>query len=377
MHIITFFSLGNADCCRVDLENGKKILFDYANTRDPDDLYDLRCDLPKELREDLEGAGWKGFDVVAITHLDEDHYKGASEFFWFDHAQKYQGEGRVKIKTLWVPAAIITEQGPDKEEARIIQREARHRFKKGEGIRVFSRPERLSKWCEENGIQLKDRLPIITDAGIIVPEFNKEDDGVEFFVHSPFAKRLNDRSIEDRNEDSLVVQAVFMIEGIETKVLFMADVTHEVISDIVEVTRDKKVRPERLEWDVLKLPHHCSFMAVGPEKGEDKTEPVENVAWLFEDQGQNRAIIISSSKPIPYKGTEEDRDDNPPHRQAANYYKDVAKKKNGQFLVTMEEPKKSDPQPIIIEIGSTKATPKKKAMTGAVTATTTQTPRAG
>ncbi len=27
MHKMTFFLLGNADCCRIDLECGKKILF--------------------------------------------------------------------------------------------------------------------------------------------------------------------------------------------------------------------------------------------------------------------------------------------------------------------------------------------------------------
>lgn len=149
MHKVTIFPLGNADCIRIDLDNGKKILFDYANTRNLDDKFDLRCDLPKELREDLDEAEKDYFDVVAFTHLDEDHYKGASEFFWFQHAKKYQDDVRIKISTLWVPAAIITEDNIDIEEARIIQREARHRFKKGADIRVFSRPERLRAWCKK------------------------------------------------------------------------------------------------------------------------------------------------------------------------------------------------------------------------------------
>ena len=82
MHTITIFPLGNADCTRINLENGKKILIDYAATRNSEDPYDLRCDLPKELKEDLNESDQDYYDVVAISHLDEDHFKGSSEFFW-------------------------------------------------------------------------------------------------------------------------------------------------------------------------------------------------------------------------------------------------------------------------------------------------------
>ena len=130
---LTFFPLGNADCCRIDFDNGKKLLFDFAATRDPSDKSDLRIDLPKELRNDLQAARRNHYEVVAFTHLDKDHYAGASEFFYFEHAQKYQGGDRVRIGTLWVPAAVIVEKAPDEDEARIIQSEARYRLKEGRG----------------------------------------------------------------------------------------------------------------------------------------------------------------------------------------------------------------------------------------------------
>lgn len=377
MHKVTFFPLGNADSCRIKLENGKRVLFDYANMRNPDDENDLRCDLPKLLREDLDDSGKDSFEVVAITHLDEDHYKGASDFFWLEHAQKYQGEGRIKIKTLWVPAAIITEEGVDKEEGRIIRREARHRFKEGNGIRVFSRPERLRKWCEDNKVDFEKRKSLITDAGKLAPEFTKEEDGVEFFVHSPFAKRLNEREVEDRNDDALVMQATFVVDGVQSKLLLMSDITHEVITDIVEITRDTKKRSDRLEWDIAKLPHHCSYKAIGPEKGEDKTEPVENVKWLYEEKQQQGAYMVSSSKVIPRKGTKEDEDPYPPHRQAAAYYKNVLALPSMKWLVTMEQPKESDPKPIEFEISRLKANHVKRAATAASLATGTVSPRAG
>lgn len=376
MHKITFFPLGNADCCRIDLECGKKILFDFADTRDPEDEDDLRCDLPNEIREDLEDSDRDYFDVVAFSHLDIDHFKGATDFFYLEYAKKYQSDERIKIQVMWVPAALITEQSPDDDEARILQKEARCRFREGKGIRVFSRPERLRKWCEKNDIDLDDRLDIISDAGTVAPEFSLDKDKVEFFVHSPFAVRQDENTVEDRNEDSLVMHVTFEIDGVLTKALLLADSTHEALSDIVDITRSKG-NDHRLEWDIAKLPHHCSYLSIGPEKGKSKTKAVEQVDWLYKEQGQSGAIAVSTSNPIPEAGTDEDKDDQPPHRQAAAYYKDVVADLNGQFVVTMEHPTPNAPKPLVIEIGRTKGTLKKSVLGAAYIATSQRAPRAG
>ena len=47
----TFFPIGNADTCLIELSNGRRVLFDFADMRNADDQYDLRCDLEKELRD--------------------------------------------------------------------------------------------------------------------------------------------------------------------------------------------------------------------------------------------------------------------------------------------------------------------------------------
>jgi len=73
---LTFYPLGNADTCLIDLANGKKLLFDYANVHDPDDPDEKRIDLPKVLRDDLNTVKRDYYDLVAITHLDDDHTSG-------------------------------------------------------------------------------------------------------------------------------------------------------------------------------------------------------------------------------------------------------------------------------------------------------------
>jgi len=346
---VQFFPLGNADTLRIDLSNGGKILVDYANVAAPDDSDDLRCDLPKELRHDLSKAGRNNYDAVCITHVDDDHCKGFGDFFWLDHAETYQGDDRIIISELWVPAAAILEEGLE-DDARLVRAEARYRLREGKGIRVFSRPEHLKEWMKQNGVDYESRAHLIVDAGTLVPGYAKEGPAqAEFFVHCPFGWRQDDSSIIDRNQDSIVMQVTFR-EGIRDSYLLLgSDVNYETLSDIVKITR-KHGNEHRLVWDLLKLFHHCSYLALGPERGADETEAVPEVKWLFETQGRRGGVIVSPSKPIPAKGSNEDDSDQPPHRQAANHHRRVARQLDGIFAVTMEHPSKAQPKPFGYEI---------------------------
>lgn len=370
---ITFFPIGNADCYRIDLDNGMKFLFDYAHMRNEEDAKDKRIDLPTELKGDLGKRD--NYDIVAFSHLDKDHINRSTEFFWLRHAEKYQGVGRIIINELWVPAAAITEEGVE-DEAKIIRAEARYRLKQKKGIRIFSRPARLKDWLEKNDMTLDEVSHLITDAGQTIPGFTKEKDGIEFFVHSPFAKRLNKTNLEDRNQDSLVFQATFLAGGKETKAILAGDATWEIWNEIVDITKGHK-REGRLEWDIMKLAHHCSYLSLGPDKGEDKTTPTDQVKWLYESEAQSGAIIVSMSEPIPEKGSEADKQKDPPHRQAAKYYQERCSAFDGEFVVTMEHPSTIKPKPLVITISASKATVGKIIISGGTSAISQSAPRAG
>jgi hypothetical protein len=344
-----FFPLGNADTLRIDLVNGAKILVDYANMRCADDDNDLRCDLPDELLRDLAKAGRKDYDAVCITHLDDDHCKGFGDFFWLRHARAYQTEDGIKINELWVPAAAILEDGLD-GDARLVRAEARYRLREGKGVLIFSRPARLKKWFDDNGIDFESRKHLIVDAGKLVPGYTKEGAAqAEFFVHCPFGRRQDANTVVDRNEDSIVMQVTFR-EGPRDSYLFLgSDVNYETLSAIVQISRYHG-NEDRTLWDLIKLFHHCSYLALGPERGKDETTAVPDVKWLFETQGRRGGAIVSPSSPIPAKGTKEDDDVQPPHRQAANHHRRVAREHDGSFVVTMEYPSKDRPKPFGYEI---------------------------
>lgn len=345
MHKLTFYPLGNGETLLLTINDAKKlVLIDYADRRDPNDKYDLRCDLPSLLREQLGKAKREYFNAVAFTHLDDDHVKGASDFFYLEHAVKYQSSDRIKIEELWVPAAAIVESNLD-GDALVLRSEARYRLKQGKGIRVFSAPDTLADWFQSEGLDLNEyqKKGLVVNAGQLVPSFSLLNDGVEFFIHSPFASRTDDGKLHVRNTDAIVFQAVFQVGSKTTKALITADVPYLQLEEMIDVTTFHK-RDERLEWDIYDAPHHSSYTALGPEKGKDKTEATEKIKSLMK-KGNRGGLIISSSEIIPTVDT-----DQPPHRQAAEFYKEVAGDIGGEYVVTMEHPKKSEPKPLEIEI---------------------------
>lgn len=372
MHKTTFFNVNNGNCFLIELENSQLILFDFANPGNSKSS-NLTIDTVAEIKAILKRKGRNYLDVVAFTHLDSDHIGKASEHFYFDHVTKYQSDERIKINSLWVPAGAILESDAV-DEASIVRREACYRLKQGKGIRVFSRPQKLEQWLnnQKPSIALDERKHLICDAGKPVPGFDKAVNGVEFFVHSPFAHRQDDNELIDRNTNCIVVQATFLCRNKETKALLMGDMTWEGLDALIGITRFHE-NEQFLEWDVYALPHHCSYLSLNSEKGVSITKPTENIKWLLEVQSQHKAIIVSSSKIIPTIDTTQ-----PPHRQAANYYRSCAQKADGKFLVTMEQPSPKEPKPLVIRIDEFGATVEKRINSYAAPAIATKsTPRAG
>lgn len=364
---VTFYPLGNADCCLIEV-NSRLFVFDYADKRNADDPDDKRIDLKQAFQEDIGFPKRKYVDVLAFTHGDDDHVRKTPEVFWLEHATKYQGPDRIKANEMWVPAAMIVEEGSE-DDTKILRAEARHRFLNKKGIRVFSRPERLRTWLSERGLKLEDYRHLITDAGQVVPSYNVTEHDIEFFVHSPFALRENG-GILDRNENCIVMQAVIRAGGRDTRFLITADSTSEPWQKMVKITRGHG-NDHRLAWDIFKIPHHCSYLSMSDEKGSDKTTPTEEFKWLLE-QGTTRSVMISSSCEIPAETT-----DQPPHVETYRRYSETRDDLDAELVVTMENPTKTQPKRTVITIDGNGPTLTKEAFGAGIAITTTRSPRVG
>jgi hypothetical protein len=356
MPLLRFYPVGNGDCSQIILKNGKRLLFDFRHLDKGENNADPAIDLKQTLHDELEYDDRDDIDVVAFSHADADHIKGSTDFFELRHAKIFQGKGRIKIGTLWVPAAMILEEGAEGED-RILSQEARFRLLEGKGIRVFSKPDKLKDWLEENNLSVAEREHLISDAGTIIPEFNIANDEVEFFIHSPFSAHVDDNETTQRNGSSIILQANFEVGQTTSRYILVGDTEYEILDQIVDITRYHK-RDERLNWDIYSVPHHCSFGALSGEKGKHETIPTDNIKWLL-NQGNKGCIMLSSSDPI-----EDDYDKVlPPHVQAKNCYETYLKSNGGRepFLVTMQHPNKINPVPIEIVIDETGSRPKKNS----------------
>ena len=376
-HKVIFYPVGNGDTSQIILENGKRLLFDFRHLKSSEDGHGPEINLKERLRDELKKAGKTSFDVVALTHGDKDHIENSTDFFELQHAQKYQGEGRIKIETLWVPAAMILETATNDDQSSefvIWRQEARHRLKLGKGIRVFSKPDKLKAWLIENDLTVESRKQLITDAGQLVPDFSLGSDGVEFFCHSPFVKHVDQGDVL-RNEAALIFNVRFKKGEKTFDYLAVGDSHWSILEDIVKTTKTHG-NADRLEWDLYNLPHHCSYLALSDVKGEIKTEPKPLIKELLQ-KGKNGAYIISSSK--PFANTDEGRSQLlPPHVQAKNCYERFLDEVGGtKFLVTMSEPNASRPKVIEFKIDFDGISLLKEAVSGWPTTISTPAPKAG
>jgi len=326
---ITFYPLGNADSSLIEFADGRLMLNDYYRPESFDED-DKRIDLTEGLQKVLDSKGQDYFDIVAFSHRDNDHVGSAEKFFKMENPQ-IKDSGDVAIKQMWVPAFFVIEKGLD-GSAEILQKEARYRLKKAQKIRVMGSSETLTKWIDKNCDD-----PLLSKT-LVVPAGKLVEDGseVKIFVHSPFSAETDSKE-DNPNDASMVLHFTFKVSG--TKVMFGADLKAEIWDKLIGITKSKG-RDENLEWDIFKVSHHCSYLSLNTEgnEGATKTKPLPSIDEMFRN-GDYKSYLISSSLPI-------DDENEPPHKQAANYYYGL----DGEFLVTMEEPNKRSPKPIVFEI---------------------------
>ncbi|HEY1028605.1 MAG TPA: hypothetical protein VGE28_13395 [Pseudomonas sp.] len=380
-HQVFFYPVANGDTTQIILSGGHRILFDFCHRGKSEDPATPEIDLKAQLKSDLKEADRDYFDVVAFTHADLDHIQGSTDFFELQHAKKYHGEGRIKIKELWVPAAMLLEKADNDhqmEEFVLLRQEARYRLLEGKDILVFSQPQELMDWLvpllKERGEAPDARDHLFIDAGTIVPGFTLDEERVEFFCHSPFIKHCDEEDII-RNRAALVFNVRFRADWQHYDYLEVGDAAWEELEEIVEITRYHG-NEDRLAWDLYNIPHHCSYKALSDEKGDKETDPKPLIKDLLR-LGKKDAYIVSCSKPIPdIKDSYEEKQ--PPHIQARKAYERYLKEVGGRkFLVTMEEPNANKPEPIKFEITGGGVTWIRSSSIGAPAVVLSSPPRAG
>ena len=349
---ITFFPVENGQAVLVSLDDQTHLLFDIKQKPD-DEEHEKEWDVHKWLLEVLPKRNDSYIlSVFCLSHADIDHCQGFERVFSYGNSETNE-ELRIIIDELWVTADFF--HNKLEGSAAIIQNEAKRR------LTLWLDPQQLEK-AKEPGNRLvvfggsRDqdlkKLPtsirpvagedVNTVCGTVRSDFS-------FFVHWPF-REIVDEEKEDRNESSLV-GLLSIMEQDESATMLLGGDAGCWIWDIIYKKTEEKRRLNKLKWNVFFVPHHGSYGFFTEKTGnegrdEARDNPIKSSLEIL-GLGLDKSWIVCSSR-VP-----KDRnytDDNPPHIQAVNHYKDCAEKKKGQFICLMQYPNEDKPEPLVLRL---------------------------
>lgn len=359
---ITFYPVDNGASALLKLDEKTHILFDL-NQFDEATREEKRCwDVHGSLMEELQKIdGRRRLSVLCVTHADKDHCRGLDKVFYLPKQNKDDKE-LVHIDELWVTAEIFSDDVED--EGEMLKKEAERRLslianpktanqaqEKGNRLLVFGRREDLT---DLNKLPREQR----PTAGEIVSTVAKEQRGdFEVFVHCPFMVDIGDENVS-RNDKSLILQVRIKSDGgVWNEILMGGDANCSVWGTVYEETQRHK-NMERLSWDIFMIPHHGSYRFFSEESREDARDNPDERSMAILSKGREGCWLICSSRPIRNNNYE---DNDPPHIQAINHYREVADDKKGKFLCLMGE---DNPKPFTLRF--TDGGPQKRYFTATV-----------
>ena len=353
---LSFFPVGNGDMTLVETEGGYRILIDMNIRVAADDPDDDTPDVAKELRDKLnrDSAGRLYVDVLLVSHPDEDHCRGLRKHFhlgppdeWSDRTDK------ILIREIWSsPMAFrrASRQHVLCDDAKAFNSEARRRVRRhreslwpaGDGDRILILGE------DENG-KTDDLQGILVRVDEEFSRINgQHDDSMQSRLLAPLpAADVDDEDLLSKNNSSTVLRFSLKGDGIRDKCRFLTGGDAGVA--IWEKLWGRHVcQADRLFYDILLCPHHCSWHSLSRdswsqlrEKGEVSEDALNALS-----QARDGATIVASSNPI------KDDDNDPPCIGAKREYEAVAKGAAGSFECVGERPSKKSPGVMEFEIGA-------------------------
>lgn len=341
-----FWPVGTGDSTTLVIDDDTVMQIDLHDMAKADSDDTAEVPVVDELVECLPMRDGKPYlAVFALTHADKDHCLGFADLL-----------SKVTIGELWATPRLWREylDGSENdlcEDARAFQEEAERRVQvilektaageepsSGDRIIVFGYDTDHDKHAYD---ELPERYKSGPGHSISALDWEDCSGRFEAFIHAPFEAD----AAAARNETSLAMQVTLTDEsGIDGKLLLFGDLAHDTIMKIFSYSEEKG-RPERLEWDLLLAPHHCSkkVMYMPSVTGEDELET--DVLDAFAKHMRESAVVVSSSHHVPDEDT---KGANPPHKMASDRYGEIA----DDFIVTMDWLDVNEPSPLVFGVTS-------------------------
>jgi hypothetical protein len=348
------FRVGNGDMMLMVLDSGKRILVDIDIRADADDENTETPDVGGQLRKELEDLGRdsKGrlyVDAFLLTHPDQDHIRGLKSHFHLGPPGDWsKSADKILIREQWSSPIVFRRASKDHtlcDDACDWSAEARRRVKKFREEGAQADGNRILIMGEDVDGKTDDIGAIVVKVDSLFSTIARAtDDSFEARLLAPL--KADDNAEEElitKNDSSVILRVDLKVSKVvKARYLIGGDAGVAIWERLWDRNKD---RAERLEYDVLVAPHHCSWRSLSYDSWSDKGEEakVNEAARNALGQARGGALIVSSSRPV-----KDDKDD-PPCIRAKREYLDILDGPNGEFKCVADG---SGDKPLVIEISS-------------------------
>jgi len=339
---IHHFPVGNGDMSLIRFASGSKyitVLVD-TNIRQICEKDDDKCHVLEELHAllDKDSEGRPYVDAFILSHPDEDHIRGFESSFHtgsedtYKFSKKDDEFDKIVIKEIWSSTLVFKRKSKNHSlcpDALVFNTEANRR------IELYRKTKNIGVEGDRVRLIGKDDDAKTSDIPNIVYDI---DDTIQY-INEKFIPELNayvlgprpDSEFEgeespDKNLSSIIIRWGIASNGFSkttNKILLGGDASVEAW----EIIWSKyKSDLEKLEYDILLAPHHCSWHTLSHDSYKKSSNPkISEDAKSALSQANDGAVIVSSSDTIL------NNKNDPPNHQAMLEYKSILKSGGGVF----------------------------------------------
>ncbi len=366
---IEFFPVGNGDMTLLTLESGRTILIDVnirkaADDESDDEAVDVAKLLRKRLERDAEGRLY--IDAFLLTHPDQDHCRGLTQHFHIGKPGDWKKSGdQILIREMW-SSPIIFRRKKDVDgtlcpEAEDWWTEARRRvglYKSAHDKSSIKDGDRIQILGEDRDGKTDDLVDILVKTDTEITKLCGKVDGTfrAWLLAPTLVSKKEAETLPGKNHSSTVIRFSIKAGNKDDAGQYLTGGDAEV-ENWERVWSRNKNRKDRLTYDILLTPHHCSWHSLSYDSWSEKKDNAEMSSQARNALGQahGSAFIVASSNEI------KDDDNDPPCIRAKREYVEIATSADGTFLCTTEE---CDDDVLLFEIDSDGPTRGKKASKG-------------
>lgn len=350
----TLFKVDNGDMVLFEADSGRRILCDINIRQVADDEDDDTPDVAKQLRNklDRDEKGRLFVDAFLNTHPDADHIRGLAKHFHLgDPSTWVKADDKIIIREMW-SSPIVFRRASAKDEDHVLcedaeawRDEARRRANRFKKHRSAEDGNRILILGEDVDGKTDDLTEILVKVDEVFSKIcGANDTSFEARMLAPMpADDDEEEEVLTKNNSSVIMRLDLKVSKVTRGRFLLGGDAEVAVWDCIW-ERNKKW-PERLQYDVLIAPHHCSWHSLSydswSERGEDAE--VSELARNALGQPLDGALIVASSKTI------KDDEHDPPCIRAKREYLDILHPVKGEFKCVADGP---GDDPLVIEVSS-------------------------